>query len=108
MMRPPPRSTPFPSPPLLGAGGDARRSIVFADRAEVHATEHRHVVGAVDGDRDLLAGGAVGGDRGEAVGDRLAGAQLLDQRLSAHVSAALTSVGRKPACALSSTYRADC
>jgi len=30
--------------------------LCFADRAEVHATENRHVVGAVDGDRDQLAG----------------------------------------------------
>src|SRR5258706_11869346 len=61
MIRRPPRSTLFPYTTLFRSG------------------VHRHVVGAVDGDRDLLAGGAVGGDRGEAVGERLAGAQLLDR-----------------------------
>ena len=48
----------------------------------LHAADHRHVVGAVDGDGDDLAGGAVAGDRGEAVGERLAGAELLDRRLA--------------------------
>ena len=37
--------------------------------------DHRRVVDAVDGDGDDLAGGAVGGDRGEAVGERLADAE---------------------------------
>ena len=32
----------------------------------------------MDGDGDKLAGGAVAGDGGEEVGDRLAGAKLLD------------------------------
>jgi len=65
-----------------GDGGDARRSIVFADRARgCTPPRHRHVVGAVDGDGDQLARGAIEGDRGEAVGERLAGAQLLDRRL---------------------------
>src|SRR5258708_16608777 len=51
---------------------------------------------AVDGDRDLLAGGAVGGDRGEAVGERLAGAQLLDRRLRVVGAVAPRAVGRTP------------
>jgi len=62
-----------------GDGGDARRAIVFADAARADPADHRYVVGAVDGDRDLLARGAIEGDRGEAVGERLAGAQLLDR-----------------------------
>ena len=55
---------------------------VLGHRTDVHAADHRHVIGAVDGDGDELAGGAVGGDRGEAVGDRLAGAELLDRGLA--------------------------
>ena len=46
------------------------------------AADHRHVVGAVDRHRHQLAGRAVGRHRREAVGDRLAGAQLLDRRLA--------------------------
>src|SRR2546421_5749808 len=57
MIRRPPRSTLFPYTTLFRS--------------------HRHVVGAVDGDGDELAGGAVARDGGEAVGDRLAGAELL-------------------------------
>src|SRR5437879_13811143 len=56
------------------------RRVVF--RAGGDAAEHRGVVGAVDGDGDELAGGAVGGYRGEAVGDALASAELLDRRLA--------------------------
>src|SRR5205085_2462080 len=41
----------------------------LADAAGGDAADHRHVVGAVDGDADELAGGAVEGDRGEAVGE---------------------------------------
>src|SRR5205823_5003920 len=52
------------------------------DRVGDDAAEHRGVVGAVDGDGDELAGGAVGGHRGEAVGDALAGAELLDRGLA--------------------------
>ena len=52
------------------------------DAAGRHPADHRHVVGAVDGDGDQLAGGAVAGDGGEAVGERLAGAELLDRRLA--------------------------
>src|SRR6202012_4243444 len=40
------------------------------------------VIGAVDGDGDDLAGGAVGGDGGEAVGEGLALAELLDGGLA--------------------------
>ena len=40
------------------------------------------VVGAVDGDGDDLAGRTIERDRGEAVGDRLAGAELLDRGLA--------------------------
>src|SRR5258706_468331 len=47
----------------------------------MRAADRRHVVGAVDGDGDELAGGAVGRDRGEAVGDGGAGAELLDRGL---------------------------
>src|SRR5206468_1724612 len=45
---------------------------VLGHRAGRNPADHRHVVGAVDGDGDELAGGAVGGDGGAAVGDRLA------------------------------------
>src|SRR2546429_8160761 len=62
MIRRPPRSTLFPYTTLFRS--------------------HRHVVGAVDGDGDELAGGAVGGHRGEAVGQALAGAELLDRGLA--------------------------
>ena len=55
---------------------------ILGHRTGVHAADHRHVVGAVDGDGDELAGGAVAGDGGEAVGDRLAGAELLDRGLA--------------------------
>ena len=55
---------------------------VLGHRAGADAADHRHVVGAVDGDGDELAGGAVAGDGGEAVGDRLAGAELLDRGLA--------------------------
>src|SRR5206468_3945155 len=44
--------------------------------------DHRRVVGAVDGDGDELAGAAVAGDRRERVGNRLAGAELLDRALA--------------------------
>src|SRR5207248_2894454 len=50
---------------------------IHADYDGGCAAEHRGDVGAVDGDGDELAGGAVGGHRGEAVGDALAGAELL-------------------------------
>src|SRR5947209_6947871 len=40
------------------------------------------LVSAVDGDGDDLAGGAIGRDRGEAVGERLGGAELLDRGLA--------------------------
>ena len=61
----------------------ARRQLTSSVTEPVlHAADHRHVVGAVDGDGDELAGGAVAGDSGEAVGDRLAGAELLDRGLA--------------------------
>src|SRR5256884_3623974 len=71
MIRRPPRSTLFPCTTL------------FRSRAGDDPAEHRHVVGAVDGDGDELAGGAVGGHRGEAVGQALAGAELLECGLPA-------------------------
>ena len=55
---------------------------ILGHRAGRRARDHRHVVGAVDRHRDQLAGRAVGRHRREAVGDRLAGAQLLDRRLA--------------------------
>src|SRR5207248_3208713 len=58
-------------------GGD-----VLGDRTGGNPADRRHVVGAVDGDGDGLAGGAVAGDGGERVGDRLAGAELLDRGLA--------------------------
>src|SRR5213079_104397 len=60
------------------AGGDGH---IFGDGAGGDAADHGGVVGAVDGNGDELACGAVGGDGGEAVGDRLAGAELLDRGL---------------------------
>src|SRR5437763_8875188 len=59
------------------AGNDAYRCGASDD-----TRDDRRVVGAVDGDGDELACGAVGGDGGEAVGDRLAGAELLDRGLA--------------------------
>src|SRR5262249_56797939 len=47
-----------------------------------HAADYRRVVGAVDGDGDDPAGSAIARDRGEAVGERLAGTELLDRRLA--------------------------
>jgi len=73
-----------------------RRSIVFADRAEVHATEHRHVVGAVDGDRDQWLAVPFGGDAVKLSVNRLAGAQLLDRRLRVVGAVAPVAV-RRPA-----------
>ena len=55
---------------------------VLGHRAGVHAADHRHVVGAVDGDGDQLAVGAVAGDGGEAIGERLTVAELLDRGLA--------------------------
>src|SRR5207244_895425 len=55
---------------------------ILGDRPGGDPAEHRHVVGDVDGDGDELAGGAVGGHRGEAVGQALGGAELLDRVLA--------------------------
>src|SRR5207237_1216212 len=52
------------------------------DALPIYAADYRHVVGTVDGDGDELAGAAVAGDRRKGVGDRLAGAQLLDRALA--------------------------
>src|SRR5262245_7634079 len=50
--------------------------VVKVNRA--HAADYGDVVGAVDGDGDDPAGSAIARDRGEAVGERLAGTELLD------------------------------
>ena len=68
---------------------------VLGHRAGVHAADHRHVVGAVDGDGDELARGAVAGDSGEAVGDRLAGAELLDRGLAVVGAVGPAAVGMR-------------
>src|SRR5262245_15520751 len=60
-----------------------------------HAADHRHLVGAVDGDGDDLAGGAIARDRGEAVGERLAGTELLDRRLAVVSRIGPRAVGRE-------------
>src|SRR5206468_3637896 len=62
------------------AGGDvvADDQNVFGDVSGGGAADHGGVIGAVDGDGDDLAGGSVGGDGGEAVGDGVGSAELLD------------------------------
>src|SRR5262245_17380138 len=60
-----------------------------------HAADYRHVVGAVDGDGDDPAGGAIARDRGEAVGERLAGTELLDRRLAVVSRIGPRAVGRE-------------
>src|SRR5262249_57042194 len=70
VVRSPARSALFPYTTLF-------RSVTGA-----HAADYRRVVGAVDGDGDDPAGGAIARDRGEAVGERLAGTELLDRRLA--------------------------
>src|SRR4030095_12137380 len=66
---------------------------VLLDAVGRHPADHRHVGGAVDGDGDDLAGGAVARNRGEAVGDRLAGAELLDRGLAVAGGGGPTGVG---------------
>src|SRR5262249_16216007 len=76
-----------------GVAGDA---IEVSGRVTgVHAADHRHVVGAVDGDGDDLAGSAIARDRGEAVGERLAGTELLDRRLAVVSRIGPRAVGRE-------------
>src|SRR5207253_1129099 len=60
-----------------------------------HAADYRHVVGAVDGDGDDPAGRAIARDRGEAVGERLAGTELLDRRLAVVSRISPRAVGRE-------------
>src|SRR5258707_8921299 len=66
------------------AGGEiaGNNRNVFGDRTGGGAGDQRHVIGAVDGDGDALAGGAARGDGGEAVRAGIAGAELLDGGLA--------------------------
>src|SRR5213075_412144 len=66
------------------AGGDVAGddADILGHRTGADAADHGHVVGAVDGHGDQLAGAAVAGHGGEGVGDRLAGAELLDRGLA--------------------------
>ena len=49
--------------------GERRGRGVFGNVVNCRRADHGDVVGAVNGDGDELAGGAVAGDRGEAVSD---------------------------------------
>src|SRR4029077_236915 len=64
------------------AAGYAVGPIVLGHLAGADTTDHRRVVGAVDGDGDQLTVAGVGGHRGKAVGEALPGAELLDRRLA--------------------------
>src|SRR6185437_12535228 len=77
--------------------GDDRH--VLGDRAGRDPADHRHVVGAVDRHADQLRGRAVLRDRGKAVGQALAGAELLDRRLAV-VGAIGPVAGGVEACAV--------
>src|SRR5262249_59496452 len=55
---------------------------ILGHRTEVYAENHRHVVGAVERHGEELACGAVAGNSGEGIGDRLPGAELLDGGLA--------------------------
>src|SRR5262249_47681500 len=79
------------------AGGDVAGDDidVLGHAAGAHAADYRHVVGAVDGDGDDPAGGAIARDRGEAVGERLAGTELLDRRLAVVGRISPHAVGRQ-------------
>ena len=55
---------------------------VFRHRAAGNPPDHRHVVGAVDCDSHHLTGAAVGRNRGEAVGNGVGGAKLLNRGLA--------------------------
>src|SRR5207247_2201022 len=50
----------------LVSSDDGGSDVVFCHRDEMYATNHRHVVGAVNGDGDELSVGAFLGHRGEA------------------------------------------
>ena len=83
--------------------GDAQRAAgrdvagddpnVFRHAARETATDHRHVIGAMDGYGDELAVAAVAGHRGEAVGQRLASAELLDRGLGVVAAVSPIAVG---------------
>src|SRR5258706_15693944 len=60
MIRRPPRSTLFPDTTLF-------RSVLGVGQRAAIRVQYRHVVGAVDGDGDDLARGAVGRDRKSVV-----------------------------------------
>src|SRR5258706_2258208 len=60
MIRRPPRSTLFPDTTLF-------RSVLGVGQRAAIRVQYRHVVGAVDGDGDDLARGAVGRDRGSTL-----------------------------------------
>ena len=98
---------------MAGLGGEARLALVgigdgeragggevashhvdvLGDRAGGDAADQRHVVGAVDGHADQLAGGAVAGQGGEAVGEGLAQVELLDRALAVVGGVAPGAVG---------------
>ena len=54
---------------------------ILSNRATADPADHRHIIGAVNGDGNDLAGGAVHEDRREAVSERLAGARVLNGAL---------------------------
>src|SRR5439155_457020 len=66
------------------AGGDVagHHIDVLAHRAGVHAAACREVFAPALHDALPISGAAVAGDRGKGVGDRLAGAELLDRALA--------------------------
>src|SRR5258707_6539404 len=89
MIRRPPRSTLFPYTTLfrsdVGDGEVAGGAQVAGDDGDVlgdgagrDAADHRGVVGAVDGDGDELAGGAVDGKSTRLDSDHANGADLVD------------------------------
>src|SRR5439155_1500409 len=78
------------------AGGEVAAEVdggILADFAGAVAGDQRQVVGAVDGDGDDLAGGAVADDGCRAVGERLAGGERLDGGLAVVGRVAPAAVG---------------
>src|SRR5207248_10478720 len=62
-----------------GSAGGCR--YIFGYCGDCGGGDHGHVVGAVDGDGDETAGGAVAREGGEAVGDQVGGAEPLNRGL---------------------------